>query len=128
MMPPIHVLVVDDEDVVCSNVIAFLEDEGFDVVSANSGEKALEIIASKKFDVGIMDMRLPGIDGNTLILKSHELQPDMKFLIHTGSTNYNLPRALSDIGLSENNIFQKPLIDMGVLVDAIQKLVKGNNI
>ncbi len=127
-MPPIHVLVVDDEDVVCSNVIAFLEDEGFDVVSANSGEKALEIIASKKFDVGIMDMRLPGIDGNTLILKSHELQPDMKFLIHTGSTNYNLPRALSDIGLSENNIFQKPLIDMGVLVDAIQKLVKGNNI
>jgi len=128
MMPPIHVLVVDDEDVVCSNVIAFLEDEGFDVVSANSGEKALEIIASKKFDVGIMDMRLPGIDGNTLILKSHELQPDMKFLIHTGSTNYNLPRALTDIGLSENNIFQKPLIDMGVLVDAIQKLVKGNNI
>lgn len=127
-MPPIHVLVVDDEDVVCSNVIAFLEDEGFDVVSANSGEKALEIIASKKFDVGIMDMRLPGIDGNTLILKSHELQPDMKFLIHTGSTNYNLPRALTDIGLSENNIFQKPLIDMGVLVDAIQKLVKGNNI
>ncbi|HON77314.1 MAG TPA: response regulator [Spirochaetota bacterium] len=128
MMPPIHVLVVDDEDVVCSNVIAFLEDEGFDVVSASSGEKALDIIASKKFDVGIMDMRLPGIDGNTLILKSHELQPDMKFLIHTGSTNYNLPRALTDIGLSENNIFQKPLIDMGVLVDAIQKLVKGNNI
>ena len=59
-MSPIHVLVVDDEDVVCSNVIAFLEDEGYDVDSAHSGEQALDIIATKAFDVGIMDMRAPG--------------------------------------------------------------------
>lgn len=123
-MPTVRVLIVDDEDVVCSNVIAYLEDEGFTVNSAHSGEKALEIISSKNFDVGIIDMRLPGIDGNTLILKSHEIQPQMKFLVHTGSTNYNIPRALADIGISEQHVFQKPLADMSVLVEAIHRLVE----
>ena len=43
----------------------------------------------------------------------------MRFLIHTGSTNYNLPPALTDIGISPKDVFQKPLVDMGVLVEAI---------
>lgn len=124
-MSPARVLIVDDEDIVCANVAAYLEDEGFDVDAAESGEKALDIIATKKFDVGIIDMRLPGIDGNTLILQSYKIQPEMMFIIHTGSTNYNLPRALIDIGISEKQVFQKPLHDMGILADAINTLMKN---
>ena len=71
----IKVLVVDDEIAVCSNVAAFLEDEGFMVFSAVSGEEALDILLKQKIDVAIIDMRLPGIDGDMLIVKAHELQP-----------------------------------------------------
>ena len=65
----VKVFIVDDESVVCSNVAAFLEDEGFTVFSAVSGEEALDFLLKQKIDVAIVDMRLPGIDGDTLILK-----------------------------------------------------------
>jgi len=120
----IRVLVVDDENVVCSNVIAFLEDEGFTVFSAPSGEDALRLLHSREVDVGIIDMRLPGIDGNTFILRAHEMKPIMKFLIHTGSTNYSLPASLVEMGISPKQVFRKPLVDMQQLVDAIRNIME----
>lgn len=120
----IRVLVVDDEHVVCANVIAFLEDEGFTVFSAPSGEEALKLLHAREVDVGIIDMRLPGIDGNTFILRAHELKPIMKFLIHTGSTNYSLPPTLVEMGISPRQVFRKPLVDMKLLASAILQLVE----
>ncbi len=121
----IKILVVDDESVVSTNITAFLEDEGFNVFSAASGEEALELLSEQSVDIGIIDMRLPGIDGNTLILKAHDMRPVMKFLIHTGSTNYGLPNTLKAIGLSPRQVFRKPLPDLSVLTRAIDALITG---
>ena len=121
----VKVFIVDDENVVCSNIAAFLEDEGFTVFSAASGEEALDILLEQKFDVAIIDMRLPGIDGDTLILKAHEIQSALKFLIHTGSTNYSVSRSLEEIGVKKEQVFRKPLLDMSVLTKGILKLLEG---
>jgi len=121
----IKVFVVDDESVVCSNVAAFLEDEGFTIFSAASGEEALDLILKQEIDVDIIDMRLPGINGDTLILKAHEIQPVLKFLIHTGSTNYSVSRSLEEIGVKKDQVFRKPLLDMSVLTKGILKLLEG---
>jgi CheY-like chemotaxis protein len=121
----IKVFVVDDESVVCSNIAAFLEDEGFTVFSANSGEEALDLLLKQKFDVAVIDIRLPGIDGNMLILKAHEIQPGLKFLIHTGSTNYFVSKSLEEIGVKNEQIFRKPLVDMSVLTKGILNLFEG---
>jgi two-component system, OmpR family, response regulator len=124
----IKILVVDDESVVSVNLSAYLEDEGFIVYSAASGEEALDLIRDHDIDIGIIDMRLPGIDGNTLIIKAHDMHPVMKFLIHTGSTNYGLPKSLIDIGLTPGQILRKPLIDLSVLTRSIKQLISGEPI
>lgn len=117
---PIRVLVVDDETAVCDNVAAFLEDENMLVATAESGEQALMLVAeSDDFDVCVMDMRLPGMDGNTAILAMHEMRPALSFIIHTGSANYALPPTLRAIGIGERDIFMKPLSDMQLLAQAI---------
>jgi DNA-binding NtrC family response regulator len=121
----IKVLVVDDEIMVCSNIADFLEDEGFTVFSAVSGEEALDLLLKQKIDVAIIDMRLPGIDGDALILKAHEVQPVLKFLIHTGSINYFVSKSLEEIGVKNEQILRKPLLDMGVLTKGILKLLEG---
>jgi DNA-binding NtrC family response regulator len=121
----IKVFIVDDESVVCSNVAAFLEDEGFTVFSAFTGEEALDFLLKQKIDVAIVDMRLPGIDGDTLILKAHEVQPALKFLIHTGSTNYFVSKSLEEIGVKNEQIFRKPLVDMSVFTKGIFELLEG---
>jgi DNA-binding NtrC family response regulator len=121
----IRVVVVDDERVVCSNVSAFMEDEGFSVSSATSGEEALNLISRQKFDIAIVDMRLPGIDGETVILRAHDIQPLLKFLIHTGSTNYSVSRSLEEIGITDKQVFRKPIADMSVLSKGVINLLKG---
>jgi len=118
----IKILVVDDESVVNENLAGYLEDEGFTVYTAASGEEALPLIERQAIDIGIIDMRLPGMDGNTLILKAHQRQPLMKFLIHTGSTNYALPQSLIDIGLVPAQVLRKPLSDLSALTRKINNL------
>ena len=115
-------LLVEDEESVRMNLTVFLEDEGFVVHAANTAEDALDILSTEKIDAGIIDLRLSGMDGNTLILKAHELQPDMKFVIHTGSMEYMLPRKLLNIGIGPQQVFVKPLLDMNLLVRAIKNL------
>jgi CheY-like chemotaxis protein len=121
----IKVLVVDDEFAVCSNVAAFMEDEGFTVFSAASGEEALDLLLKQEIDVAIIDMRLPGIDGDTLILKAHQIQPLLKFLIHTGSINYSISRAIEEAGVKKQQIYRKPLSDLNVLSQGIIDLLEG---
>ena len=66
-------------------------------------------------------MRLPGINGNELIVAANEMWPDMRFIIHTGSTEYRLPQGLIDLGVSDKHVFHKPLPDMGSLVDLVRE-------
>lgn len=123
-MSPVKILLVDDEEIVRITLEAYLEDEGYTVISAISGEEALEMLADERIDVGIIDMRLPGIDGNTLIAKLNKLQPEMKFIIHTGSMGYSIPESLSGIGISEELVFKKPIKSMSKFTEMIRKLTK----
>jgi DNA-binding NtrC family response regulator len=122
MNRPPSILIVEDEDMVRINLEDFLEDEGADVKSAESGEKGLEFLKDKKFDVAVVDMRLPGMDGNTFIKKAKKIQPALSVIIHTGSAFYSLPPELSALGVTENHILLKPLSDMGILSRAIKEL------
>jgi DNA-binding NtrC family response regulator len=59
----IRILVVDDEPGMRKSLADILLDEGYDVTIAEDGTKAVEICAQEKFDVVIMDVLMPGLDG-----------------------------------------------------------------
>ena len=112
------ILIIDDELSLLKGLVAFFEDEGFAVRGVVSGEKGLEILENERIDAVIIDMRLPGIDGNETIIRAHKLQPSLRFLIHTGSTDYQLPESLQAIGITPEAVFLKPLPDLTVLSQA----------
>lgn len=121
----IKVLVVDDEVSVCKSLVGFLEDSDFEVASASSGEEALNLAMKEYFDVAIVDLRLPGISGDALIMKAHQLVPGLRFIIHTGSVGYRLSEELKQIGMLPAHVFMKPMDDLNQLVDGIKNLVSG---
>ena len=119
----LRVLVVDDESGVAGSLQAYLEDEGMEVRSAGSAEDALELVrAGAAFDVCIMDMRLPGMEGDAAIRRLHRVRPLMQYIIHTGTAGYDLPDVLRGIGIGKEQLFMKPLPDMAPLVAAIRKM------
>ncbi len=118
-----RILVVDDEPGLLKSLVAFLEDDDFIVFSASSGETALKILEQEDMDAVIVDMRLPGIDGNEVILTAHEMGSTAHFLIHTGSTDYHLPDSLKRLNFPKEHIFLKPLPDITILSETIRNLL-----
>jgi CheY-like chemotaxis protein len=60
---PKRVLVVDDDDLVRALEERLLSREGFDVTSAADGAAALELIGGQQFDLVLLDVAMPGVDG-----------------------------------------------------------------
>jgi DNA-binding NtrC family response regulator len=119
----LRVLVVDDESGVAGSMQAYLEDEGMEVRSAGSAEDALELVrAGAAFEVCIMDMRLPGMDGDAAIRRLHRVRPRMQYIIHTGTAGYDLPEDLRAMGIGSDQLFMKPLPDMAPMVATIRSL------
>jgi two-component system, OmpR family, response regulator len=119
----ISVLVVDDEQAIRWSLAEYLEDFDFIVSTAENGEEALKLICEKHFDVGIIDLRLPGMSGESLIEKAHGKDDKIKFIIHTGSSNYELSKELLEIGMDPEYVLLKPLQDLTVLIEKINKLL-----
>lgn len=121
----IKVLIIDDEEMVRINLEDYLEDEGFIAKSVRSGEEAIELLSKETYDVAVIDMRLPGMDGNRVIVETYKLQPHLRYLVHTGSPIYSLPQEIINIGISNVHVFHKPLHDMSVISHVIQQLAGG---
>lgn len=119
------ILLVDDEERLLKNMALFFEDEDHDVVTALSGEEAMEKLAAENFDACVVDMRLPGIDGNEVIRRAMAAGLLSRFLIHTGSTDYKIPADLLELGVSDKHVFLKPLEEMEILAAAVESLIGG---
>lgn len=117
------VAIIDDESRLRSMLVSFLEDFDFTTVEAESGEKAINDPECIAAHVSIVDMRMEGLDGNQTILELNARNPEMKFLLHTGSNNYKIPEELTSIGITEDEIFLKPVMDMTSFAAAVSRLL-----
>jgi len=76
-------LIVDDELDILEMLSSFLAQEGFRVKTAPGGYEAIDIFKSEPFDVVITDMRMPGIDGLTIMRRLKEIDEDIEVIILT---------------------------------------------
>jgi len=79
----IKVLVVDDEPIVRESIRDWLKDAGYQVATAETGEEALEIVEKQDFSVMILDLRLPGKTGITVLKEVKAVKPQIKSIIIT---------------------------------------------
>ena len=117
----ITILLVDDDKMIRDCMTAYLEDEGFSVHTAASGEEALESIAAIRPVVCISDMYLPGMDGEVFITRAHVLCPDTGYLLHTGML-YTLSEELHAIGMTAEDVLLKPIHDLSKLSTKIRQI------
>jgi CheY-like chemotaxis protein len=77
------VLVVDDEKIVRDSMREWLAEEGYPVQTAASAQKALDLLETDRFQVMLTDIRMPGMDGVTLLSRARAVQPDLAVVMMT---------------------------------------------
>lgn len=121
-MAETRILIVDDEAPLREGLRDAFEDMGYAVATASCAEDALEMLLREHVDVCTVDIRLPGISGNEFIRRALAMRPRLKFLIYTGSWDYELPPELVRAGVTAGDVFRKPCTDLAEMARAIDRL------
>jgi two-component system response regulator HydG len=79
----LKILVVDDNEDFCQNVTDILELRDYEVATASNGFKALEMVEQNGFDLVLMDIKMPGMDGVETFKKSKEIAPTTPVIMIT---------------------------------------------
>ena len=120
-----RVLIVDDESYIQEGLFDFFADEtDFEVRVSDSAEKGLNILKDFHPTVCVVDIRLPGMNGNEFIRKASEVLDGCVYIIHTGSIEYELPEDFEALGITMDNVLGKPVADMALFLTYIDRLCK----
>ncbi len=79
----IRILIVDDEEIVRESLGNWFREEGYHVAMAASGKEALEKVAAESWDIYLIDIKMPGMDGLELQRKIMEINPQATIIIMT---------------------------------------------
>lgn len=112
-----HILVVDDEELVLWTLKETLSDEGYKVDVAETGEIALEKFKKKKFDLVILDIKLPGIQGDKVLEKIRDI--DREALVLMITAHGGIESAVQCMKNGAFHYLQKPFE-----IDEVKLLVK----
>jgi DNA-binding NtrC family response regulator len=100
------ILLVDDEVVFTTNMSKLLTNRGYKVTAANSGDAAIQALEKENFDVVVLDLKMPGMDGLTTLKEIKKLGLFTETLILTG--HGSIDTALEAIKLGAYDYLTKP--------------------
>ena len=116
------ILVIDDEYLTRISLADFLEEAGYRTKAVANGPAALQYQQQQPFDVCIVDIRLPGMDGIETMLALRKISNHSRYIIYTGSPQFSLTPDLEKVGLTGEYILHKPVPDMSIFLTLIQQL------
>lgn len=105
-IPEARVLVVDDELHVCSALARSLTLMGYRADEANSGREALGMLERTSYDVMVLDIRMPGMDGIEVMRRAHQVRPDLLIIVLTGHAT--LDSAITAVKIGAVEYLRKP--------------------
>jgi len=114
------VLIVDDEEGIRESLSGILEDEGYDVLTASSGEDALAITKEHMPDIVFMDVWLPEMDGLETLSRLKEIDANIPVIMISGHGNIEI--AVKATRLGAYDFLEKPLSLDKVIITAKRAL------
>jgi len=117
MTKQLTILLVDDEQNFLDSISERMKLKGFTVLTASSGEEALEVARKNHVDAAIVDLKMPGMDGLTCIAKLKEIHHKLKTVLLTAYGNEKVKEATEGL---ESVYFEKG--EMGSFWDFIKSL------
>lgn len=120
-----NILIVDDERNIRLTLKDILEDEGYRIQLADSGERALKLSDKSHFDLVIIDVKLPGVDGLTVLTELLKKQPELDVLMISG--HGTIETAVDALKIGAYDFCEKPL-SMAKILTAAKNIEHKRNL
>jgi len=120
-MKKARVLLADDEVDFTENTKTLLEHRGYDVTAVNSGDSAIRALGQEKYDVMVLDLKMPGMDGISTLKEIKKLNFYTQILVLTGHGAINT--ALEAMELGAYDYLTKPC-DIDELTEKLEDAMK----
>ena len=121
-----YILVVDDEGAIRYSISKTLQRVGYQVHTAENGEKALEMMEHQMYDVVLTDIRMPGLTGVELLSEIKEQAPDAVVILLTGYAS--LETAIESLRLGAHDYLVKPSSSQDIRNSVAQGLERARNL
>ena len=116
-----RILIIDDDENIRKVLTTILEDEGYDVESVDTAKKAIERTRRKFYNLALIDIRLPDMEGIELLTKMKNTTPKIRKIIITGYPT--LQNAVEAVNRGADAYIMKPF-DMGKVLEEIKDQLK----
>jgi DNA-binding NtrC family response regulator len=112
------ILIVDDDRSIRTTLVAILEQDGYDVDTAENGTQAIDKSNNRSFDIALVDMHLPDMTGTDLLNRMKERTPKTAKIMVTGYPS--MQNAISSVNEGADAYLVKP-VDAEILLETIRK-------
>ena len=117
------VMVVDDEPSMCDILQRILTKDGYKVITASDGKRALKLAKEKKPDVILLDLMLPGIDGREVCPRVREFSAASRIIYLTAKAAPTDPSELKEFLTEVDAFIAKPATSKQILSTASRVLI-----
>ncbi len=114
-----RILVVDDDESIRKILSTILEDEGYNVETARTGREAIEKTKTKFYNLAMIDIRLPDLEGTKLLTRMKDTTPKMIKIIVTGYPS--LQNAIEAVNKGADSYILKPFN-----IEKVLKTIRAN--
>ncbi len=104
---PLSILLADDEAIVRKTIGDYLTEMGHLVKQVNDGASALQWIEKQDYDLALIDIRMPGLDGLSVLQRVREIRPELSVVIITAHGNMEI--AIQTLRLGAADFLTKPI-------------------
>jgi two-component system, OmpR family, response regulator len=102
-----RVLIVDDEEAFANNIVKLIANRGYDTKAVYNGQSAIDALEEMDFDVIILDMKMPGLDGLATLKQIKRKKPGVEVIILTGHSSWDA--GINGIQLGAFDFLMKPI-------------------
>jgi DNA-binding NtrC family response regulator len=122
MTPQKRILIVDDDEQVLDAFKQTLNLEGYVVDTVETGKDAIQKSNTNTYNLALIDIRLPDMQGTQLLTELHETTPKMRKIIVTGYPSQN--NAIEAVNKNADAYLVKPILDMNTLLNTIKEQLR----
>ena len=120
-----NILIVDDEKIVRDSLFHWFEEEGYNVDTAEDGESALKKYEKNKYDLLLLDMKMPGMSGIDLLTKIKSIDKEALVILITAFAS--VPTAITALKQGAYDYVTKP-VDPDELTHLVKKALEQRSL